>query len=227
MITGDTKHSALKVADHLGIKKHNVLYRAYPEDKRKKVESLQSQGKRVLFIGDGVNDSPVLAQSDVGIAINSQSHITVDAASIVLMKDSLNNVVDALRITRLSFQRIKINYCWAFVYNITLIPIAMGILYPLLGIQLSPKLAATAMALSSVSVVTSSLLLKLYRPFKPSNSRKIEHVGTDYTDQVLTENPDTERSELSRGNSQTLETPEKLRSSMNEAMNTQDKIILK
>lgn len=163
MITGDNKHSALKVADYLQIKTENVLYRAYPEDKKQRVIELQNKGLKVMFVGDGVNDSPVLAQSDVGVAINTQSDITVDAADVVIIKDNLVSVIDTVRLTKSAFRRIKINFFWAFIYNIILIPIAMGVLYPIVGFRLSPHLAALAMALSSISVVTSSLFLKLYR----------------------------------------------------------------
>ncbi len=117
-----------------------------------------------MFVGDGINDSPVLAQADVGVAINSGSDITVDAAGIVLMKDSLYDVINAIRISRNSFRRIKINFIWAFVYNLLLIPIAMGIVYPINGFKLDPMLAGAAMALSSISVVLSSLMLRFFKP---------------------------------------------------------------
>lgn len=134
-----------------------------------------------MFIGDGVNDSPVLAQADVGVAINSASDITVQAAGIVAMKDRLDDVLNAILISKSTFRRIKINFAWAFVYNIVLVPIAMGIFYPIgahrgsedpesefydqgeKGLQLDPMWAGMAMALSSVSVVLSSLMLKLFK----------------------------------------------------------------
>jgi len=166
MITGDHKHSAYKIADSLGIDRERILYRAYPEDKKRKVEYLQRLGKSVMFIGDGVNDSPVLSQSDVGVAINSQSDITVEAADVVIINDNLISVIDTIRLTKSAFRRIKINFFWAFVYNIVLIPLSMGVLVFPFGIRLSPHLAAIAMAGSSISVVLSSLMLKLYRPFK-------------------------------------------------------------
>ena len=117
-----------------------------------------------MFIGDGINDSPVLAQADVGVAINSGSDITINAAGIVQMKDSLTDVINALRISKMSFKRIKINFVWAFLYNLLLIPISMGILYPIKQFRMDPMLAGAAMALSSISVVISSLMLKFYRP---------------------------------------------------------------
>ena len=164
MITGDNKHSALKVARHLNIDFENVTYEAYPDTKRQVVSKYQKDGAKVLFVGDGINDSPVLAQSDVGCAINSASDITVGAAGIVLIKDDLQDVLKAIQIAKKTFQRIKINFFFAFIYNITLIPVAMGIFYPIEKFKLDPMFAAIAMAMSSISVVTSSLLLKTYAP---------------------------------------------------------------
>ena len=117
-----------------------------------------------MFIGDGVNDSPVLAKADVGVAINSASDITVNAAAIVLMKDKLDDVLNAILVSKATFRRIKYNFMWAFVYNIILVPIAMGVLYPAGGFRLDPMWAGAAMALSSVSVVLSSLMLKCFKP---------------------------------------------------------------
>jgi P-type Cu+ transporter len=115
-----------------------------------------------MFVGDGVNDSLVLAQSDIGVAIAAQADITVQAASIVLLKDNLVDVVNALRISKTTMKRIKINFVWAFMYNIILIPVAMGVLYPT-GFMMDPIYAGLAMALSSFSVVISSLCLKCFR----------------------------------------------------------------
>ena len=130
MITGDNRHSALAVANHLGIDAANVTFEAYPETKKEVVEQYQRCGSKVLFIGDGINDSPVLAQADVGCAINSASDITVSAAGIVLVKDSLADVLNAVLISRETFKRIQLNFFFAFSYNVVLIPVAMGLFYP-------------------------------------------------------------------------------------------------
>ena len=181
MITGDNEHAAMKVARYLHIPSSLVTFRAYPNEKKRTVRRYQQQGEKVMFVGDGVNDSPVLAQADVGVAINSASDITVQAAGIVAMKDRLDDVLNAMLIAKQTFRRIKINFGWAFVYNVVLVPIAMGVLYPIgaspasgtpgdedyeegtKGLQLDPMWAGFAMALSSVSVVLSSLCLKSFR----------------------------------------------------------------
>ena len=129
MITGDNKHTALRVAKYLDIPAENVTYRAYPNDKKKAVTLRQKAGEKVMFVGDGVNDSPVLAQADVGVAINSSADITVKAAGIVIMKDRLDDVLNAMLISNATFRRIKYNFAWAFCYNIILVPIAMCALY--------------------------------------------------------------------------------------------------
>ena len=131
-----------------------------PIEKRLIVERFQNQGENVLFIGDGVNDGPVLAQANVGIAINSSSDITAEAASIVLLNDNLYDLMEALKICITAFRRVKYNFGWAFVYNVTLIPLAMGAFYPL-GVRVRPMFAGIAMALSDVSVIISSLMMRL------------------------------------------------------------------
>jgi len=171
MITGDNKHTALRVAKYLEIPEEFVTYRAYPKDKKKVVMKYQAAGEKVMFVGDGVNDSPVLAQAEVGVAINSVADITVQAAGIVVMKDRLDDVLNAILISKATFRRIKYNFGWAFFYNVILIPVAMGVFFPIkhekngmkVGFQLDPIYAGIAMALSSCSVVLSSLWLKTFR----------------------------------------------------------------
>ena len=140
MITGDNKYTALKVADYLNIPIENVTYRAYPNEKKKAVMKLQNEGEKVMFVGDGVNDSPVLAQADVGVAINSAADITVQAAGIVVMKDRLDDVLNAISISKMTFLRIKYNFAWAFVYNVVLIPVAMGIFFPIKYVKSGQKI---------------------------------------------------------------------------------------
>ena len=115
-------------------------------------------------MGDGINDGPVLAQSDVGCAINAASEVTVGAAGIVLIHDGLEDVLNAILIANKTFERIQINFLFAFIYNTVLIPVAMGVLYPVAHLKLDPMFAAAAMAMSSISVISSSLLLKTYVP---------------------------------------------------------------
>lgn len=162
MITGDNAKSAAAVAGQLGIKE--VLSEVLPEDKSQEIKRLQQSGRKVAFVGDGINDAPALAQADVGIAIGSGTDVAIEAGEIVLMKDDLLSVVAAIQLSRKVISRIRLNIFWAFAYNAALVPVAAGALYPSFGITFRPELAGLAMALSSVTVVTFSLLLKKYIP---------------------------------------------------------------
>ena len=162
MITGDNAKSAAAVANQLGIK--TVLAQVLPEDKSNEIKRLQQSGSRVAFVGDGINDAPALAQADVGIAIGSGTDVAIEAGEIVLMKDDLLHVVAAIELSRKVISRIKLNIFWAFAYNMALVPVAAGALYPAFGITFRPELAGLAMALSSVTVISFSLLLKKYIP---------------------------------------------------------------
>jgi Cu+-exporting ATPase len=162
MITGDNAKSAAAVASQLGIK--TVLAQVLPEDKSNEIKRLQQSGSRVAFVGDGINDAPALAQADVGIAIGSGTDVAIEAGEIVLMKDDLLTVVAAIELSRKVISRIKLNIFWAFAYNVALVPVAAGALYPAFGITFRPELAGLAMALSSVTVISFSLLLKKYIP---------------------------------------------------------------
>jgi Cu+-exporting ATPase len=135
-----------------------------PGDKAREVRSLQERGEVVAFVGDGINDAPALAQADVGIAIGSGTDVALESADIVLIRDDLTDAVAAIELSRKVMGRIKQNLFWAFAYNSALIPLAAGVLYPFFGITFRPELAALAMALSSVTVVSLSLLLKTYIP---------------------------------------------------------------
>ncbi len=164
MITGDNKRTASAIANSLNIK--NILAEVFPEDKAKEVKRLQQSGEIVAFVGDGINDAPALAQADVGIAIGSGTDIAIESGDIVLVKNDIRDVVSAIKLSKKVMQRIKQNIFWAFAYNTALIPVAAGILYPSFGISLRPEFAGFAMAMSSVTVVTLSLMLKKFNPDK-------------------------------------------------------------
>lgn len=162
MITGDTARTADAIARQTGIER--VLADVLPQDKARAVKDLQERGERVAFVGDGINDAPALAQADVGIAIGSGTDVAIESGDIVLIRDDLMDAVAGIQLARKVMGRIKLNIFWAFAYNAALIPLAAGVLYPFFGITFQPELAALAMALSSVTVVSLSLLLKAYIP---------------------------------------------------------------
>ncbi|UCG04681.1 MAG: HAD-IC family P-type ATPase [Candidatus Heimdallarchaeota archaeon] len=153
--------TANAIGKQLGIK--DIFADVLPGEKSEKVKELQSKGLTVAMVGDGVNDAPALAQSDVGIAIGSGTDVAIEAGDIILMKDDPCDVVTAIDLSKKTMRRIRLNMFWALGYNTAGIPIAAGLLYPILKITLPPELAGLAMALSSVSVVTSSLLLNKYK----------------------------------------------------------------
>lgn len=170
MITGDNIRSATAVAGQLGI--DEVLAEVLPEDKAKEVKRLQEKGNAVAFVGDGINDAPALAQADVGIAIGSGTDVAIETGEIVLIRDDLLDAVAAIQLSRKVITRIKQNIFWAFAYNAALVPLAAGVLYPFFGITFRPELAGLAMAASSVTVVTLSLMLKRYVPPAKLRSRE-------------------------------------------------------
>lgn len=163
MVSGDQRSVGVKVAEAIGISSSLVWTSVTPEGKIEIVRQLQEEGKIVSFVGDGVNDSPALAASNMGIAMSGGSDVAMEAADIVLLKDSLKDIAAAFDLSKIAFRRIKMNLLWAVIYNLVMIPFAMGLFLPF-GWVLHPMFASAAMALSSISVLFSSLLLQLWRP---------------------------------------------------------------
>ena len=161
MITGDNKRTASAIGKQLGIDK--VLAEVLPEQKEQEVKKLQERGKVVAFVGDGINDAPALAQADIGIAIGSGTDVAKETGSIILVKNNLNDVIKAIKLSSYTIKKIKQNLFWAFIYNVIGIPIAAGVLYPFAGFTLNPMIASAAMGLSSVSVVLNSLTMKQHK----------------------------------------------------------------
>lgn len=163
MITGDNRRVAEAIAQEASIEPGNILAEVLPQDKEAEIRKLQKQGLHVAMVGDGINDAPALAAADNGIAMGSGTDVAIEAADITLINKDLRSLATAIRLSRQTMRTIKMNLIWAFGYNILLIPVAAGVLFPVWGILLSPIFASAAMAASSISVVLNSLLLKRSR----------------------------------------------------------------
>ncbi|EAW10689.1 Cu(2+)-transporting P-type ATPase CCC2 [Aspergillus clavatus NRRL 1] len=175
LITGDTRSTAISIASAVGIPQDSVHASASPSDKQSIIASMQESGDRVAMVGDGINDSPALATASIGIALASGTDVAMEAADIVLMRpDDLLSVPASLALSRAVFRRIKINLMWACLYNVIGLPFAMGLFLPFGGFMLPPMAAGAAMAASSISVVVSSLLLKLWKRPRWMDAEKLE-----------------------------------------------------
>ena len=180
MLTGDNEKTAEAIADEIGF--DETLAGLLPQDKNKEIDKIQKSGKKVLMIGDGINDAPSLAKADIGMAIGHGTDVAIESSDVVLMRSDLLDVVSALELSKATIKNIKQNLFWAFFYNTIGIPLAAGLLFPAFGIKLSPMFAALAMSLSSVFVVNNALRLRRFKPrgvkrsleeAKPSNEKEI------------------------------------------------------
>lgn len=162
MLTGDNRGTAEAIQKEVGLSK--VIAEVLPEDKEQTVRNLQKEGKKVLMVGDGINDAPALARADVGIAIGAGTDIAIESADVVLIKSDLLDVVTAIQLSKAVMRNIRQNLFWAFIYNVIGIPVAAGLFYGLWGWLLNPMIAAAAMSFSSVSVVSNALRLRFFKP---------------------------------------------------------------
>ena len=185
MLTGDNVTTAEAIAAKVGISE--VIAGVLPENKEREVEKLQSSGKKVAMIGDGINDAPALAKADLGIAIGAGTDVAIESADAVLMRSDLLDAVSAIRLSKAVIKNIKENLFWAFFYNVVCIPLAAGIFYPSFGLKLSPMMGAAAMSMSSVCVVLNALRLRFFKVERSTNSDALPHAVEVKTEKIFVE----------------------------------------
>lgn len=191
MLTGDNEKTAEAIADEIGV--DQTLAGLLPQDKNKEIDKIQKSGKKVLMIGDGINDAPSLAKADIGMAIGHGTDVAIESSDVVLMRSDLLDVVSALELSSVTIKNIKQNLFWAFFYNTIGIPLAAGLLFPAFGIKLSPMFAAFAMSMSSVFVVNNALRL---RRFKPRGvKRSLEEAKSSNEKEIVKEENPIEKNE--------------------------------
>ncbi|WP_373484515.1 heavy metal translocating P-type ATPase [Acetobacterium sp.] len=192
MLTGDNERTARAIGNMVNIE--NVVANVLPHEKSSMIKNLQSQGHQVIMVGDGINDAPALAQSDVGIAIGNGTDIAIESADVILMQNDLMNIVSAIQLSKATLRNIKQNLFWAFIYNVIGIPLAAGIFFIPFGLKLNPMFAAAAMSLSSVSVVLNALSLKTFKT-------KLFPISQVKTNQTITkaELPQDKKIEMKEG----------------------------
>ena len=179
MCSGDAQSTAAAVGSQVGLMPDRTLGGQLPEDKLMLIRRLQTDGKIVAMVGDGINDSPSLAQADVGIAVAQGTDIAAEAADIMLMKSDLQDVVFTIHLSRRTLACIRWNFTWAFMYNLLAVPIAMGVYYPAGGVAIPPALAGLSELLSSLPVVLFSLCLRYYKPHAPALHTAMHTVITE------------------------------------------------
>ena len=195
MVTGDNKYAAHRVAKNIGIDdpEKNVFAQQLPQDKANVVKRLQEEGHIVAFVGDGVNDSPALTQANVGIALGAGTEVAIESADAVLVRNNLADIITFFDLSDTTVRRIHLNFIWAFLYNIIALPFASGVFFPALHWQLPPVVAGVAMIVSSLTVLTSSLLLKLFKPAWVY--KKPDEMSDDHDDGAAVGTPFKEKSQ--------------------------------
>ncbi len=190
MLTGDNRRTADAIGRQVGIDR--VLAEVLPQDKANQIKLLQAEGKTVAMVGDGINDAPALAQADVGMAMGTGTDVAIESGDITLVKGSLTGIVTAIELSKATIRNVRQNLVGAFGYNSLGIPIAAGVLYPFIGLLLSPLLAGAAMAFSSVTVVTNANRLRRWKPTTIATTPGTNVPGVDATSGVSTQSKETE-----------------------------------